>query len=113
VSARNREERDASFRALADPPRRRMLDELAQGECTVGELCALFDTTQPAVSQRLKVLREAGLVRFRKRAALATTPSTRGPFQHVYDWSARYRHEWTKRLDQLGEVLARGAKKRS
>lgn len=113
MSARDREERDATFRALADPSRRRMLDELAQGERTVGDLCALFDTTQPAVSQHLKVLREAGLVRFRQEGRARHYALDPRPIQHVYDWAARYRHEWTKRLDNLGEVLAREAKKRS
>ncbi len=57
------------FEALGDATRRRMLELLAQGETTVGGLVAgLGDTatiSQPAVSQHLKVLREAGLVNVR------------------------------------------------
>ena len=56
--------RDA-FAAIADPTRRRLLTELAAGERTVSELSVGLAISQPAVSQHLKVLREAGLVLFR------------------------------------------------
>src|ERR1035438_3936327 len=53
---------DAAFAALADPTRRAMLARLAKGEATVMELAGPFRMTQPAISQHLKVLEEAGLV---------------------------------------------------
>src|SRR5579871_5943552 len=53
---------DASFAALADPTRRAILARLAQGEATVNELGAPFEMSQPAISQHLKVLEEAGLI---------------------------------------------------
>src|SRR4051794_19384214 len=49
--------------AVADPTRRGVLQRLAQGPATAGQLAALFDTSRPAVSRHLRVLREAGLVR--------------------------------------------------
>ena len=53
---------DAIFSALADPTRRDMLGRLAKGDCSVGELAAPFEMSQPAISKHLKVLERAGLV---------------------------------------------------
>jgi DNA-binding transcriptional ArsR family regulator len=53
---------DAAFAALADPTRRAILAPLAKGEATVNELAKPFEMTQPAVSQHLKVLEDAGLI---------------------------------------------------
>ena len=51
--------------ALADPTRRRIVELLATRERTAGEIVAEFDLTAPAISQHLKVLRRAGLIRVR------------------------------------------------
>jgi DNA-binding transcriptional ArsR family regulator len=56
------------FAALADDTRLRIVEELAKGERAVGQLVARFDVTQPTISQHLKVLRNAGLVRVRRDA---------------------------------------------
>ncbi|MEZ0447002.1 ArsR/SmtB family transcription factor [Cellulomonas sp. ICMP 17802] len=53
---------DRTFAALADPTRRAMLQRLAHGAATTGQLADLFPISRPAVSQHLRVLREAGLV---------------------------------------------------
>jgi DNA-binding transcriptional ArsR family regulator len=53
---------DSAFAALADPTRRAILARLASGEATVTELAEPFEMTQPAISQHLKVLEEAGLI---------------------------------------------------
>lgn len=58
---------DSTLHALADPTRRQLFEHLALRPCSVGELVARVDVTQPAVSQHLKVLREAGLVRAEAR----------------------------------------------
>ena len=55
-------ELDAAFSAVAHATRRAILTRLAQGEATVGELAEPFDMTQPAISQHLKVLEDAGLI---------------------------------------------------
>lgn len=52
--------------ALADPTRRRLYERLRRRDHTVGELAALAQITQPAVSQHLRVLREAHLVTRRR-----------------------------------------------
>jgi DNA-binding transcriptional ArsR family regulator len=52
--------------ALSDTTRRAILEIIAQGPCTVGEIAEVIPVSQPAVSQHLRVLREAGLVQVRK-----------------------------------------------
>ena len=51
-----------AFAALADPTRREVFERLAQGPKAVGELAATLPVSRPAVSQHLKVLKDAGLV---------------------------------------------------
>jgi len=53
--------------ALADPTRRLVLERLAAGPCAVGELAARLPVSRPAVSQHLRVLKDAGLVRDEQR----------------------------------------------
>lgn len=58
---------DAALKAIAAPPRRRILTLVRDGELTAGEIAAHFDVTRPAVSQHLTVLKEAGLVEERRQ----------------------------------------------
>ncbi len=53
---------EAAVRAIAEPHRRRILELVADGELSAGEIAAQFDVTRPAVSQHLTVLKRAGLV---------------------------------------------------
>jgi DNA-binding transcriptional ArsR family regulator len=101
-------DRDA-FRAVADPRRRAILDVLASGERSVTDLCGLFDVTQSAVSQHLRLLREAGLVRTRRDGRLIYYALDAAPLRQVYDWAAHYERFWTCKLDALGAVLDREA----
>ena len=55
------------FKALASEPRRRILNYLAGGPMTVGEVAEKFDMALPSISKHLSVLKEAGLVREQKR----------------------------------------------
>lgn len=57
---------DAAIKALADPTRRRILSLVKEGERASGDIAARFAVTGPAISQHLKVLREAGLVNERR-----------------------------------------------
>ncbi len=57
-----------AFEALADPTRRRIIEMLAERELAAGEIARRFDMTAPAVSQHLKILRNADLVRVRNEA---------------------------------------------
>lgn len=102
---------DSTFRAVAHPVRRAILDALAGSERTAGELVDLFDVSQPAVSQHLAVLREAGLVRARRQGKQQVYQLVAAPLRDVYDWSAHYERFWESKLDALGRLLDREAVK--
>jgi DNA-binding transcriptional ArsR family regulator len=57
------------FDALAQPKRREILRQLAAGELSAGEVASHFSVTQPAISQHLRVLKQAGLVSERRDGA--------------------------------------------
>ncbi len=96
------------FAVLADDTRRRVVELLAPGERTAGELAAEFAVSQPAVSRHLRVLREAGLVRSEVRGQQRVYSLVTGPLAEVDDWLARYRVLWTQRLDALDTEIHRG-----
>ena len=103
-----------AFDVLGDPVRRRLLTLLAGGERSSGELAEViateFGISHPAVSQHLKVLRDAGFTSVRadgQRRLYAVEP---GPLEEVDAWVAQFRHFWTQRLDALGTELRRGAR---
>ncbi|NQV79073.1 MAG: winged helix-turn-helix transcriptional regulator [Alphaproteobacteria bacterium] len=92
---------DSVFFALADPTRRAIVARLARGEATVTELAKPFAISQPAVSQHLKVLEEAGLISRRvdgtKRPCLLREEGMRT----VEAWVAEQRSIWEDRLDRM------------
>ncbi len=95
------------FAALADPTRRRLLELLAAGERSAGELAAEFDISRPGVSRHLRVLREAGLVQARgvgQRRLYSVDPA---PLDEVDAWLARWRGFWARGLDALDTELRR------
>jgi DNA-binding transcriptional ArsR family regulator len=103
---------DAVFRALADPTRREMLELLREGERTVLELAEPFRMSQPAISQHLAVLRDSGLVSFRRDGRNRIYRIEPKKLQTVDDWLAHYRHFWTGKLWALGEYLDEEEKKK-
>jgi DNA-binding transcriptional ArsR family regulator len=94
------------FRALGDPTRRAVFEKLARGAQNATELRAGLPISQPAMSQHLAVLREAGLIR-EKRAGRAVQysiePAGLAPLR---DWMLRYRAFWPDRLEDLQTLLA-------
>ena len=75
------------------------------------ELCSFFHVTQPAISQHLAVLREAGLVSVTPEGKRRLYALEAGPLEDVHTWAASYERFWAKHLDRLGAVLAREATK--
>jgi DNA-binding transcriptional ArsR family regulator len=93
--------------ALADPTRRRIVELLADGERSAGELASHFSTSRPGVSRHLRVLRENGLVYARgdgQRRLYSLDPA---PLVELDDWLQRYRSFWTNRLDALDAEIRR------
>jgi DNA-binding transcriptional ArsR family regulator len=96
------------FDAVGDPTRRRIIEILGDGERSAGELAAEFTTSRPAVSRHLRVLREAGLVRWRGDAQRRVYALDPGPLAELDAWLLPYRHFWAGRLDRLERHLAKG-----
>lgn len=100
------------LQALADGNRRMMLDALAGGPASAGELAALLPIARPGVSRHLRVLREAGLVEVRQQAQQRIYSLRLEPFTEIDDWLSRYRTLWQQRLDALHTEVARGKRER-
>ncbi|HZY98266.1 MAG TPA: metalloregulator ArsR/SmtB family transcription factor [Candidatus Baltobacteraceae bacterium] len=94
-----------AFAALADPTRRRIVDLLAKGERSAGDVGRHFTLTQPAVSQHLRTLRDAGLVRVRNDAQRRMYSLDAKGLAEIDKWLSRYRTFWTKHLDALERAL--------
>jgi len=101
---------DAAFAALADPTRRAILSRLAKGEATVMELALPFEMTQPAISQHLKVLEDAGLIVRRVEGAKRPRRLAKAGIEAMDQWLAMLRKALEKNYDRLDEVLATMAK---
>lgn len=106
-----------AFDVLGEPVRRRVLEHLAGGgELSAGALVGLvreeFGISQPAVSQHLRVLRDAGLVTVRPEGARRVYALAPEPLAAAERWLADLRGFWSQRLDALETELARGRRQR-
>lgn len=97
---------DATFAALANSTRRRILQRLAEGEASVTELAEPFELSLPAISRHLRVLQEAGLVRQGRRAQYRPCAIEAQPLAAAADWTEQYRPIWEARFDRMEEYLA-------
>ncbi len=79
------------FRAIADPTRRALLDRLRAGDLPVSDLAGPFRMTQPAVSQHLRILRDAGLVRAEQVGRQRVYRLNPRPLRDVFEWASLYR----------------------
>jgi len=104
-----------AFDVLGDPVRRRLLDLLADGETSAGELTARvveeFAITQPAVSRHLRVLRENGFADVRAEGPRRIYAVRTEPLQEVDAWLERYRRFWRGRMSALETEIARGRRR--
>ena len=88
------------FQAVADPTRRALLDMLGESERSVNELLQAFNCSQPAISQHLRVLREAGLVDVRQAGRQRLYRLRAERLETIYAWAAQYRQV----VDPSGQV---------
>ncbi len=95
------------FSVVAEPQRRRILDQLRTGQATVGELVDRLELSQPTVSKHLKVLRDAGFVTCEVAAQRRVYRLAPGPFQELDGWLSPYLRLWQHHLDALGRHLDR------
>ena len=96
---------DKIFQALADPSRRAIFVSLTRGEAAVKDLTARFDISQPAVSQHLATLKDAGLVNARREGRWVYYRVEPHGMKPLIDWIAHYRAFWTEHVDRLEQLL--------
>jgi DNA-binding transcriptional ArsR family regulator len=105
-----------AFDVLGDSVRRRILELLAEGERSAGDVSAVvqaeFGITQPAVSQHLRVLRDSGFTTVRAEGPRRLYSLDPAPLQEVDEWLESFRRFWTPHLDALATELARGKRAR-
>ena len=94
-----------AFAALADPTRRHIVELLGGGERSAGDLGRQFSLTQPAVSQHLRALRDAGLVQVRRDAQRRMYSIDGRGLAEIDAWLSRYRAFWNTHLDALERAL--------
>jgi DNA-binding transcriptional ArsR family regulator len=102
---RNAALEDRIFQALADPSRRAIFEALTKGEVAVKDLTTRFDISQPAISQHLATLRDAGLVNGRRDGRCVYYRVEPRGLKPLIDWIAHYRAFWTERIDRLEQLL--------
>ncbi|MCU7726112.1 metalloregulator ArsR/SmtB family transcription factor [Actinoplanes sp. KI2] len=105
-----------AFDVLGDPVRRRILELLADGERSSGEVTevirAEFGISQPAVSQHLKVLRDNGFATVRPEGARRLYAVDDTALREADEWLGRFRRFWAPRLAAMGTEVARGKRQR-
>ena len=94
-----------SFTVVAEPTRRRILDELRNNESNVGELVAVLGVSQPTVSKHLKVLRDTGFVTCRVARQQRVYRVEPSPLRALDEWLTPYRRLWAEHLDALERHL--------
>jgi DNA-binding transcriptional ArsR family regulator len=99
-----------SLAALADPTRRRIIELLAQRELSAGEIAGRFEISAPAISQHLKVLREARLVRVRVEAQRRIYELDPDGLGELDTWLGDLRQFWRGRLDASERRLIKRAR---
>ena len=90
---------------LADPTRQRIVEMLATGSMSSGDIARRFDVSAPAISQHLRTLRDAKLVRVRAEAQKRFYELDPEGVGELANWIARIRGFWSEKLDVLEEEL--------
>ncbi len=94
-----------AFAVLAEPTRRRILDDVRDNERSVGELVERLHVSQPGVSKHLRVLRDAGLVAVRQDAQRRLYRARPEQLAEIDEWLEPYRKLWSDRFDALERHL--------
>src|SRR5262245_34445923 len=97
--------RTDTFKAIADPTRRAILDRLRAGPCPVNALAVDFHQSRPAISKHLRVLRNACLVTERRNGRERLYQLQPRPLQQVASWLEGYRAFWLDSLNNLKRYL--------
>ncbi|MBM7566972.1 ArsR/SmtB family transcription factor [Paenibacillus sacheonensis] len=95
-----------TFTAIADPNRRHIIELLAEnGQLSASDISGSFTISPQAISQHLKVLREANVVTVEKKAQQRIYRLNEESIAEVEAWAHRYRQLWSKRFEKLDGLL--------
>src|SRR5438309_10279216 len=95
---------DDVFAALAHPIRRAIIERLAAGECTVGELAEPHDVSLPAISQHLRALEEVGLLEQTHTGRVRRCALKAAPLSPAFSWIGQSRIYWADLLTDVDET---------
>jgi DNA-binding transcriptional ArsR family regulator len=95
-----------AFLALAEPRRRRVVEILAhRGRLSASQICDEFDVTPQAISQHLRVLREANVIQMERSAQRRLYTFNPQSTNQIQVWAAEMAKLWNRRLDRLDKIL--------
>ncbi|MFI5417282.1 MAG: ArsR/SmtB family transcription factor [Candidatus Lutacidiplasmatales archaeon] len=95
-----------AFRAMAEPRRRKVVEILAhRGTLSASQICDEFDVTPQAISQHLRVLREANVIHMERRAQRRLYTFNPKSTTQMQVWAAELAKLWNRRLDRLEKIL--------
>lgn len=97
------------FRALVDPTRRNILERLAKGEATVGQLAEYYPLSFAAVSKHLGVLEQAGLLKRETRGRERVCQLNPAALHDARAWLEFHERFWTERLSALDALVGTGS----
>ncbi|MGD0967604.1 MAG: metalloregulator ArsR/SmtB family transcription factor [Candidatus Aquilonibacter sp.] len=102
---------DGVFAALSDPTRRRIVERLARGRLTVGEIASEFSVSQPAISKHLKVLERAGLLQRQIDGRVHHCRLDPKAMQDASTWIEEQRRFWEAAFSRLDDYFARNSER--
>ncbi|HKW87397.1 MAG TPA: metalloregulator ArsR/SmtB family transcription factor [Candidatus Acidoferrales bacterium] len=102
-----------TFNAIAEPRRREILNYLALEERPVGDIVVTLRLAQPSVSKHLRVLRDVGLVRSRRKGRLMLYRTNADAIRPLHEWSKTFERFWGHQLLRIKERAEAGAQKSS
>jgi DNA-binding transcriptional ArsR family regulator len=103
---------DSVFSALADPTRRRIVERLARGPLSVGEIASGFAISQPAISRHVRVLEASGLLERQVLGRVHRCTLSPRAMQSASHWIDKQRAFWNAVLDRLDDLLEETPKRK-
>ena len=103
---------DAVFSALGDPVRRQIVERLARGPLSVGQIASGFTISQPAISRHVRVLEESGLLKRQVLGRVHRCSLSPNVMQAALGWIDKQRSFWNAALDRLDDLLAETPKRK-
>ena len=95
------------FQAIADPTRREIINMIAHKTMNLNAVAENFEISRPAISKHIKILVECGLIVVKQKGRERYCEAKLDMLNEVSDWVEKYKVFWNKKLDALGDFLAK------